>query len=247
MFNPSRLLLTLLLAATICVAAPKKAIPLDVSGEGVAVITVVKSLPVKVTAPEGATIYLWNIPDAVTASFDENVLTVTAAPKGTYKVSVSAVYIDFDKKAVRKEKGEVTLNVGELPTPKPPEPPVPPTPPLPVGAMRVLIMYKAADIPAMKMDPARKEQADMLYKPSFKGALTDRTDKNGPNKMGWAIWPDPVEGLEDADKFWQDAVKRPRPKLPYIHIFKADKSVFDGELPKTEKETLDLINKYAGE
>lgn len=252
MRNPSKCLPALLLLAAMAVAAaPSKAIPLDVSGEGVQVVTVVKSLPCMVKAPAGKGIWIWQFPDAVKAKPDpenQNVLIVTAAPKGTHLITVINVRYDKAIDDLVKVNGEVNLTVGEGPAPPdPPVPPVPPTPPAPAGPMRVLIVYEQADVPAMKKDPARKAQAEMLFSPSFKGALTDRSDKKGPNGIGWAIWDKDAKFGDKADKFWKDAFARPRTALPFIHVFKGDKPVHEGELPKNEKEALDLINKYAGE
>lgn len=254
MSTPVKCLLTLLLSTAICLAAPKKSNALDVSGDNVQHVVVVNSVPFKLTATEGHDLYFWTVPDGVTVEKQQHVLAVTkVAKKGTYKFAVLCYTkkVDFDKKTteVVKEELEVTINYGGLPTPGPtpnPDDNDPPTPTPDVkGPMRVMIIYEQADIPAMKKDPARREQADMLFSPAFKGALTDRADKNGPNKRGWVIWDKDVKGVEKADKFWQDAFARKRGNLPYIHIFKGDKPVHEGELPKTQKEALDLINKYA--
>jgi hypothetical protein len=247
MRNPSKYLLSLLLFAAICVAAPKSHGELEVKGEGVTRVTLVKTTPFTLTAPEGHDLYFWTVPDGVTAKEVLNVLNVTKiAKKGnyTFKVLCYTKTIDFDKKTskVVKENLEATVAVGEIapgPTPKPD--PDDPDPPVPAGAMRVLIVYESADLPKLP-----KEQRLLVNDLPFQGVLKDRCDKAGPGGMGWAIW-DKDQDTSKADKFWQDALKHPKPSLPYIQIYKADKLVKEQALPATKKEILDLINQYAGE
>jgi len=222
---------------------PKRNVPLTVSGD---TVTVVKTLPCKITAAPGASIYIWNVPDAVKATKETkgNVLTVMEAPKGSYKITVFSMTIDFDKKTVTEDAGEITLVVGDVAPPKPPEPPnppKPPDPPPPAGAMRVLIVYETADLPKMT-----SAQRTILYDPVVKGALKDRTDKAAPDGRGWNIWDKDMD-VTDADKFWQNGLKRTRPSTPYIHIWKGDTIAYEGPLPADSKATVDLITKYAGD
>lgn len=248
MRNPSKYLLAALLFAAICVAAPPKASQLEVKGEGVVVVTVVKTTPFTLTAPEGHDLYFWTVPDGVTYKEVLNVLNVTkVAKKGnlTFKVLCYTKKVDFDKKKteVVKESLEATVSVGEIaPTPPPnPDDPDPPMP-KPEGPMRVLIVYERGDVVKLP-----KEQRLLIDDINFHGILKDRTDKNGPNGLGWAIW-DKDQDLAKADKFWQDAMNNAKTKkLPYIQVYKADKLAVEQELPASKKEVLDLINKYAGE
>lgn len=220
---------------------PPKAVPLDVSGD---TVLVVKSFPCLITAAPGAGFYAWNVPPGVTYKESFNVLTVTNAPKGSYKITVKAVSgkVADDKVTVifTYDTGETTLVIGELPVPPGPTPPVPPVPPAPVGPMRVLIVYETADLPKLT-----KEQRNVIYDPKVRGALKDRTDKSGPDGRGYNIWDKDTDAT-GADKFWQDGLKRSRPSTPYIHIWKNDVMAFEGPLPATTEETLNLINKYAG-
>lgn len=101
--------------------AQKKAVPLKIEGE---TILVVKSLPFKVVAPEGATLYSWELPAGVDGDRNDNVLTVTKAPAGEFVVRVQMVTVDFEQKKVKKETGEVNVTLG---VPKPPDPPDPST------------------------------------------------------------------------------------------------------------------------
>lgn len=236
------LLLSLFLACAAGAAPPVKSVPLEVTGD---TVTVVKSFPCKVTAAAGAHIYHWNVPAGVVCEKALNVLTITAAPKGEHRVTVSASTIDFDKRSVSTDEGAVVVVVGEAPAPgpKPPSPPGPDPAPAVKGPLRVLIIYESKDLITM---PA--EQRDgMINSLKFQRMLDDRTDKKGPDKTGWNIWEKDQKGVEEADKFWQDAFARPRPTVPYVHLFKGEKVVYEGALPKTVKEMTDLINQYAGE
>lgn len=107
--------LTLALLCPPALSAPK-AVPLVVAGD---TVTVVKSFPCTVTAAPGASFYIWSVPDAVKASGADGVLTVTAAPKGSHKITVISITVDFETKKVVKDAGEVVLNVGDVPGPGP--------------------------------------------------------------------------------------------------------------------------------
>lgn len=229
------LFLCLLLAAP-CWGRPVKAVPLEVSGD---TVTIIKGLPCKVTARAGADLYLWNVPAGVTATSADNVLTVTAAAKGTYTVSVVAITVDFEKKKLTKDSGEVVLNVGEGPAPPGPKPPDPPGP-TPGGPLRVLIVYESADLPKLP-----KEQQAILFDMKVRGALKDRTDKAGPDGRGFNIWDKDIDAT-GAAKFWRDALKRSRSATPFIHLFKGDAVVHEGPLPANVEDALTLINKYGG-
>lgn len=105
-------------------AKAKKATPLVVEGD---TFVVVRTLPCKVTAPAGADLYLWGYPDAVKASpsLTNNSITVTAAPKGTSRITVTliTVEIDFEKKTKRTITESLETDLiygGEGPTPPPP-------------------------------------------------------------------------------------------------------------------------------
>lgn len=134
MKRPRLLVLTLAavlsLAGGLLPAAPSssRSSPLKIDGD---VIVVVRSLPCRVVAPEGADFYQWSFPDTIKAAASDSVLSISAAPKGTHKVTVLmvTVEIDFEKKSkrIRKESAEIEVTVGEQP--KPPEP-LPPKDPL---------------------------------------------------------------------------------------------------------------------
>jgi hypothetical protein len=114
------LCLAITLAVPLPIHAQKKAVPLKIIGE---TVLIVKALPFKVIAPEGAGDYTWVMPGGVEGSEDDNVLTVTKAPAGVFVIRVKMMTIDFELKKIRKETGEVTVTLGEVPDPKPPPDP----------------------------------------------------------------------------------------------------------------------------
>jgi hypothetical protein len=160
---------------------------------------------------------------------------------GPYRVELRV--IDF--KAELFEEAEATVTIGDAPPPVPPGPtppgPTPPDPkPVPVGPLRALIVYETAELPKM---PAG--QRTLLFDAKVRGALKDRTDKGGPDGRGWNIW-DKDTDVSQMGKFWKDAMARPRPSVPYVHLFKGDAIAFEGPLPADSDAMLNLVNKYAG-
>lgn len=140
---------------------------------------------------------------------------------------------------------ECLVTFGAPTPPAPPTPPTPPDPPkppvpVPVGPLRVLIVFETAELP--KMPAAQKE---LLYDPKVRGVLNDRTDKNGPNSRGWNIF-DKDQDVSGMAKFWQDAMKRPRGAVPFVHLFKGDVPFLEQPLPATADELINLITKNAG-
>lgn len=122
-----RLLAGVLTLALLC---PLAAGELKVAGD---VVTVVRGFPVTVTAPPGAGLYFWDVPDAVKSKSVMGVLTVTAAPPGTHAVKVTAVTarVREDREVVfDTREHSVVLTVGQVPPPPGPQPgPTPPPPP----------------------------------------------------------------------------------------------------------------------
>lgn len=243
------LFLCLMAAPAPLPAAPKKAVPLVVSGDTVLVI---KSFPATVTAPAGADFYLWNVPDSVKATAEDNVLTVASAPKGSTPVSVVSVTIEFgtdDKgkitKKVVKDRGSVTLNVGDVPQPGPtpgPNPPQPPPTPAPIPAdgLRVLIVEDVAQ--RVKLPAA---QSAILFDKSVRDYLNSKCVAGADSKTKeWRIWDKGVDASAES-KLWQDAVKRPAKSYPWL-IISDGKTGYEGPLPADVDATLALLKKYGG-
>lgn len=243
-----RMILTLFLTLAVmaCAFAPtvpnivrqkssKKATLLEVQGD---TIVIVKSLPCKVVAPVGATLYDWTIPENVKTAADEHVLTITDAPKGSFKIEVRMLTIDFEKKSVVKNFGEVTVNYGGTtpgPGPKPPPPD-----PGPVGNLiRVLIIFE--ELEATNLPPAQKS---IIYGKTFHDALNASLPVGSDKQTReWRIWDKDID-LSGEDKGWKELMDRKRESIPWI-IFEGEKGVaFEGPLPKTVKEATDLLGKY---
>lgn len=124
--------------------------------------TVVTSFPFTLTAPAGCVVYWWKVPAGVAASDVNEVLTVTAAPKGDCVISVKMLTVDFEKKSFATTYGSLAFSIGDVgPPPAPPVPPAPPTP-LPVSALQAALQvaYNA------ELDPAKATKlaaiADLL-------------------------------------------------------------------------------------
>lgn len=236
-------------AAPPATAAPeRRTVALEVSGD---TVVVVKSFPCKVTAPAGHDLYFWSFPDAVKATQDDNVLTVTAAPRGESRVSVNMVTIDFvtddkgkTKKVVTKESGEATLTVGDVPQPVPPTPPVPPAPPqppapIPAEGFRVLIVEDVKG--RVKLPPA---QSAILFDKKIRDFLQSKCVLGTDSKTReWRIWDAGVDASAES-KLWQDALKRKHDSLPWI-VISDGKTGFEGPLPADVDATLALLKKYA--
>lgn len=221
-------------------AAPPKAIQLKVEGN---TVTVVKSFPVTVTAPEGADFYIWQYPDSFKASSLDSVLTVTGAPNGTYKVSVVSVTINIEqddkgkiKKTVVKDKGEVSIVIGSAPGPDPQPDPGPDPKPIPVGDKRVLLVYESTQ-------NLTRAQINVLYSPKVTEWLNSNT-KEG--KEGWRRWDKDVNTEHETDLFkqlWSDA-KPNLGTLPVIVLVNGTKGrVYP--LPENEASALELLSKWA--
>lgn len=237
-------LLLMCVLACAAFAAPPRAVPLDVSGD---TVRVVRSFPVKVTAPAGAGYYAWTVPPSVTYTRAHNVITVTAAPKGSHKITVAAVSgkVGPDKVTVEflVDEGETTLVVGDVPGPDPgPKPPDPPVPPAPVGDLRVLEVHEESELPKLTL-----EQLRIIRGPKFRDVLKSKCGPDKSTADGKAYWMiDKDSDVSRLPKFWQDAMKRPRTELPFLHIFKGETPVYEGPLPTTEAGAIALVLKHAG-
>ena len=235
--------LFLILALCASASAQKKSIPLVIDGD---TQVVVKKLPFKITAAPGNDVYVWSFPDTVSAEeVSDGVLLITKAPKGTFRVSVVGMKVDFETKKVLKDRGviEVVVGVAPGPTPDPDPPPPDPDPqpnpaPIPEVGFRVLIVE---DPKARVKLPA--EQLEVLFDKSVRDYLNSKCvqDADGKTKS-WRIWPDRVDASKQAE-YWQKAMKRKRDSLPWI-VVSNSKSGYEGPLPKDVASTLELIKKY---
>ncbi len=120
----------------------------------------------------------------------------------------------------------------------PPTPIVDPPAPIPSAGFRVLIVTETADLAKLP-----HEQVSVLTAKSIKDYLDLRcAEVNGQKE--WRMWDKDVS-TANVSKVWQDAFARPREALPWIVISNGVKG-FEGPLPKTVADTLDLLKKFGG-
>ncbi len=247
-------------------AQPPPEVPLQVKGGDVKTVKVdkvviikedrlvVSAFPFTVNAPSGGGLYFWTYPTGVTATDRGDSLEISAAPKGNLVVSVKCISPDWDKRKFTTTFGSITVAVGEVPpgpTPPPvppgPEPPKPdpPTPqppsPIPAEGFRALIIYESAEL--SKMPPV---QRTILYSKTVHDYLNAKCalSPDGKKKEWWIV--DKDTDMSNLAKHWQDAMKRPRTQVPWI-IISNGKTGFEGPLPLTVSETVQLLKKYGGD
>lgn len=246
MRNPSKCLLALLLFCSMIVAAePKKAtkVTLDVTGD---TVTVIRSFPVTVTAPAGASGYAWLYPSAIVASRDRNVLTIKSAPKGEHRIVFTSFTVDFDKKTVTENEGELTVTVGEVapappgpgPTPAPPTPTPPSPAPMPATNLRVLFVTESS-----KTLPSGKLAA--MKAKSVRDYLNAKCDTEGMTKAWRVFDKDQPFAASTKGGVWQDAIARGQKELPWVVISNGKKG-FEGPVPASDAELLKLLQEYGG-
>jgi hypothetical protein len=104
------------------------------------------------------------------------------------------------------------------------------------------MIYESADLskyPSTQVD-------GVLYGDKVRAYLNSHC-ANGPDgkTKEFKIW-DKDEDTSAVPKIWQDAMKRPWAGAPWV-IISNGKTGFEGPLPKTEAEMLDLLTKFGGQ
>jgi hypothetical protein len=254
--------LTLLLFATPTVLA--QSVDLSIKGDGVTVVkvdkvivvkedlTVVKSFPFTVTAPTGAGLYFWTYPAGVQAADKGDVLEVTNGPKGAITISVKSISAKLDKDGkfvgFDTKFGSVSFAIGDVPVPPDPKPPVPPDPkpdpvkpaPIPLPGFRILIVEESDAAYRKKLSLGQFNF--MFGKTSFDWLSSICTNEGG--QPGYRIYDKEATGVNDAQQWPRDALKRPRgSELPWI-IISNGTTGFEGPLPATESDCKALVQKY---
>ena len=136
-------------------------------------------------------------------------------------------------KGDKGDKGEP----GAGPTPPAPMPDA--AAPIPVDGFRVLIVFQDSEL--ARLPP---EQSQIRTAKAIRDYFQAKCVKEADGGPGARIWD--VDTVTDGDlPLWQAAFKRPRQSLPWI-IISTGKTGFEGPLPKTVAETLDLLKRYGG-
>jgi hypothetical protein len=230
---------------------------LSVTGEYVLVIT---KLPFKVSCPDTAHIYLWDLPSGWKGNKVSGECTITEA-SGAGTVSLQAITFDTDWEAKKQKVVSRTyttvVTVGTKPPtpvppgpgPKPPDPPNPDEPPDPFGTtsatpgpLRVLIVFESKESTKLP-----KEQLAMIYGETLEKYLNDKcaVDPDVASWKAWRIFDKDIQGLEKINPMWKRAMSRPHPALPWIVIGNG-KTGYEGPLPATTEQTIALLRKYGG-
>lgn len=207
---------------------------------------------------------------AIVWDFDnEEKLKITQLPGGTcivngppnsYKFKVRVFTIKDNAISFTEVRGTFTVQgapdpgPGPGPTPDPGPGPTPPDPtvvPIPLPGFRVIIVE---DAKARSKLP--KEQQSIIFNKQLRDYLNAKCVIGGDMQTReWRIWDKDESGVGDA-KQWQDVMQRVTvgvgPKsvgkyttLPWI-VISTGKSGYEGPLPATVQETLDLVKKYGG-
>lgn len=166
-------------------------------------------------------------------------------PTGVGDVEIMFIPVGV-KKAEEIVKQTIRANNGAQPPPQPPGP----KPPQPDGTspfagegLRCLIVYDPVDIlPA--------SQHSIIYGSQVRSYLNSKcpegTAKNPDGSLlrEWRFYPADVNTNAESP-VWHNAMARKRDKLPWILVGNG-KTGFEGPLPNTVEETLELLKKYGG-
>jgi hypothetical protein len=241
-----------------------QSVDLSIKGDGVTVVkvdkvivvkedlTVVKSFPFTVTAPAGAGLYFWTYPAGVQAADKGDVLEVVNAPKGAMTISVKSISAKLDKDGkfigFDTKFGSTSFAIGDVPLPPDPKPPIPPDPkpdpnkpaPIPLPGFRILIVEESDAAFRKKLTPG---QFNFMFGAASRGWLDTITTQEG-GQPGYRIYDKDATGVNDAQSWPRDALKRTRGSdLPWI-IISNGVTGFEGPLPTTESDCKALVQKY---
>lgn len=196
---------------------------------------------ISISAESGAPLVSWNASPGIRLVNDDppdaagKAKLLHAAKAGTYFV-VAMIPTD---KGVRSDICIVTIG---KPAPRPDDPPPVDPPadkaPIPAPGFRVLIVYETADLPKYS-----KGQLATLYGADVRNYLSSKCVKGDDGKTAeWRIWDkDVVTAGESA--LWQEAMRRPRGKLPTI-LISDGKTGYEGPLPDSIADTLALLKRF---
>ena len=186
--------------------------------------------------------YDWEFPDGVQFRVLDDIghKVIVVAPPGSYTARLTAVGPSGnDKVPFAIKKASKTFTIGDAPDDddddtddnKPVNPP-----PIAEDGFRVLIVYESGDMTKYKW-----EQQAILSGQDVRDFLkASCVNENGT--PGFRIY-DPDVDVKNDLPVWQKAMARPRKEIPWL-VISNGKTGFEGPLPKTVTEFLELSKKY---
>ncbi|QVL32358.1 hypothetical protein KIH39_00110 [Telmatocola sphagniphila] len=171
------------------------------------------------------------------------IYTIEASSAGQCEIIVLPVGAKGEDEAQRR-----ILNVlGAQPPPEPepdskPKPkPSPKVVPIAAEGFRVLITFDNADQSGLNED-----QQKAIYGAELRSYLNSHCVLGPDGKLReWRIWATGMD-VSGESKIWRDAYARDRQSVPWLLISNG-KEGFEGPLPKSFNETLELLKKYGGQ
>jgi hypothetical protein len=141
------------------------------------------------------------------------------------------------KDEVYQDSHFVKVGAGPTPGPDPPTPgPDPPSPaPIPEPGFRVLIIYESADL-------LPQGQQVILFGREVRDYLNRVCVAESTGTKAFRIFDQHVDATGEL-KTWKDAMARKRDSVPWIVVSNGTTG-FEGPLPKTAQEFLELCKKY---
>jgi hypothetical protein len=164
-------------------------------------------------------------------------------PAGSYKVKLRAIRFDKDGRT-HVETATAVVSIGTPPpgpTPTPePDPGPPPVPaPIPLPGLRILIVEESKE----RAKLPRAQRLIILGKPMRDYMDAKCVREVETNQAGWWILDKDVD-TSAMPKHWRDAMKRPRTSIPWL-IVSNGRTGYEGPLPASVPDMLDLLKKYA--
>lgn len=121
-----------------------------------------------------------------------------------------------------------------------PKPPAPGPAPIPVDGFRALLVFEKTELNKL---PA--SQLNAVYSEKVRAYLQSHCVASPDGKTKEFRYYDQNDNLANDSKVWQDAFARPRTKVPWI-VLSNGKTGYEGPVPLTEAELLQLLTKYGG-
>lgn len=127
------------------------------------------------------------------------------------------------------------------PTPNPPVPVPDPVNPPPIAGQGFQVLVVTEEGNATQLTEG---QVAALYGKQTRAYLDTHTVKDERGNPSYRIW-DQHTSMAFVDKKWADAMKRTRASVPWIVISNGTTG-YEGPLPKTLTETMELLKKFGG-